>query len=162
MKILDTYGRRLITPWTGVFRGALAYATAAQSIVSGAYTAIAFAAESYDTDNIHDNVTNNTRLTVPSGITKVRVAGFGIFASNVTGARAWAFYKNGASFSPGWVESYAQAADDNYGRGFLVSPVLSVVGGDYFELMGYQNSGAALDTYYVAPHICWASMELIE
>ncbi|MEZ0002062.1 hypothetical protein [Sinorhizobium fredii] len=34
---------------------------------------IPFNSESYDTDSIHDNVTNNTRMTVPSGWSWVRV-----------------------------------------------------------------------------------------
>lgn len=36
---------------------------------------VPFDAESYDTDGIHDNVTNNSRLTVPSGWSWVRVGG---------------------------------------------------------------------------------------
>lgn len=44
---------------------------------------IPFDAESYDTDSIHDNVTNNTRMTVPSGWSWARV-GAKIYANLIT------------------------------------------------------------------------------
>lgn len=41
--------------------------TTGRSITNATRTALAFPAETTDSDNCHDNVTNNTRLTVPTG-----------------------------------------------------------------------------------------------
>jgi len=47
----------------GYTEGARVYHSADQVIVTGTYVALAFDSERYDTDNIHDIVTNNSRLT---------------------------------------------------------------------------------------------------
>ncbi len=43
--------------------GARVYNSTAKSIPSGSFVVITFDSERYDTDNIHDNSTNNSRLT---------------------------------------------------------------------------------------------------
>lgn len=48
---------------TSAFKGARAYASGATSITAS-NTVIALASESYDTDALHDNATNNSRITV--------------------------------------------------------------------------------------------------
>lgn len=50
-------------PAGGYTQGARVYNNAVQSIPDSAWTAITLNNESYDTDSIHDNVTNNSRLT---------------------------------------------------------------------------------------------------
>jgi hypothetical protein len=59
------------------------------SVGNNTLTAVAFTAEDYDTDTIHDNSTNNTRLTIPSitGVTTGlwRFAAFGY--TNATSGR---------------------------------------------------------------------------
>lgn len=60
--------------------------------------AIAFNDENYDTDTWHDNSTNPSRLTVPSGATKVDLNAY-IKVTNIT-ADEWVliqFYKNGTA-----------------------------------------------------------------
>lgn len=47
------------------FSGAKAYATAAQSITTGVFTAVLLDSELYDTASYHSTVTNTSRLTVP-------------------------------------------------------------------------------------------------
>jgi hypothetical protein len=53
------------------FRGALAKKTSDQTITTDGF--VTFDAEEYDTDSIHDNSTNNTRFTVPTGVTRVKL-----------------------------------------------------------------------------------------
>ena len=68
-------------------RGALAKKSAdltAQNLTTA--TAVAWPAEAYDTDSIHDLVTNNSRLTVPSGVSYVRLTA-NLRLANVTGPR---------------------------------------------------------------------------
>lgn len=50
------------------FVGAFAYTSSTQSIASGTTTALAFDTEEFDSDSIHDNSTNNSRLTIPSNL----------------------------------------------------------------------------------------------
>jgi hypothetical protein len=129
--------RYLLTP-----RGALVTkaANATGLNYSAAFVAVPWDDEAgggYDTDSCHDNVTNNTRLSVPSGWSWVRV-GYGFAFANVNSAN--------------WVQSYARkTAGGNYlGMPLATwsattatspaivawSPPLQVTGGtDYFEAM---------------------------
>lgn len=128
-------------------RGCLAYAsTASQPCASDAYVKMSYDAESYDTDAIHDNAVNPTRLTVPAGVTKIKLWASGNFISNSTGRRTILFYKNNVDFrSPGGtiVTDQANTSVVHYVR--ISTPVIAVVAGDYFEAVVYQNSGASLD-----------------
>lgn len=67
------------------FSGARCYKSTTQSITS-TLTVVTFDVESYDTDGYHDNVTNNSRLTVPT-TGYYRITGSAPTASN-TAARA--------------------------------------------------------------------------
>lgn len=141
------------------FRGALVRSTANQSLTSGIHTAIAFDAEEYDTDTIHDNATNNTRLTVPTGVTRVRVTCNVSFASNGAGIRRLHVRKNGAEFNGG---AYSQ--DDVSGTTIhwlnASTGVLSVAGGDYFECYAQQTSGGALNVTF--DESTWGALEVVE
>jgi len=142
--------------------GALVHGTSSQSLSDGTVTAIGFNQEDYDTDTIHDNSTNNTRLSVPSGVTKVRLVGQLSFNSNSTGRRMISIYKNGSGSYAGRIQG-SYNADSGGGQLITVnSPVLEVVGGtDYFELMGYQTSGGALLVNLTSSN-SWFALEIIE
>jgi len=136
------------------FRGALVYNSGSTAATAGA----PFTSEAYDTDNIHDNVTNPSRLTVPSGVTKVRLSGQ---LYSVTGAMTLlyaAIKKNGAVFAgnPFHMVSLT-TAELAYTTLPAPSPVVPVTAGDYFEL--YAGNGSTADatgTY------SWFAMEVIE
>lgn len=65
-----------------VFNGAKVDLTANLSLADyTTATAIAFDDEDFDTHGWHDTVTNNTRLTVPSGVTKVQLTGYLVLTS---------------------------------------------------------------------------------
>lgn len=142
-------------------RGALVWDTnPAQTLTTAVAAAINFDSEEYDTDSIHDNATNNTRLTVPTGVTKVRLTAQASFASNATGSREAKFQKNGLNFT-GMCALEWDANATNVHHMTLVSPVLVVVATDYFELELTQNSGGNLDTINGANGVNF-SMEIIE
>jgi len=124
------------------FSGAMAGTNIAQSIPNATQTAAKYELEDYDTDALHDNVTNNTRMTVPTGWTKVRLFGGTHWASNGTGSRILEFWKNGATFRGG---SRVRARAIGGSAHALASPAVPVVAGDYFELMVWQNRGSALN-----------------
>ena len=137
--------------------GALVKRTAVQSIPTGAWTAVAWDAEIRDTDSIHDNSTNNTRLTVPTGFSRVRLIGQAHFASG-SGDRGIWIQKNGASFAGGPLTLIAASAGSHVQN--AVSTFLEVSASDYFEMLVYQTSGANLDLS--ATDWSWFSMELIK
>lgn len=113
------------------FRGARATLTTA-FITSASVLAVTWASEDFDTDAIHDNATNNSRLTVPtgSGITKVIItanAGFGTPSSSVM---QFFIRKNGTTTIAGQSEGGAFTGGERLSAS--TGPI-DVVEGDYFE-----------------------------
>lgn len=143
-------------------RGALACLSSNQSIANATDVTINFGAEDYDTNGIHDNATNNSRLTVPSGVTKVRLMGQMSFDTNSTGVRKVDLRRNGSSTFAGRVlVSYSTASS---GRTYMQwsSPIMTV-SGHYFEIRAYQDSGGSLNIVGDADCIqTWFAMEIIE
>lgn len=145
------------------FRGALVYrATDAGSIDYTGSVAVSFdeaGGESYDTDSFHDHVTNPTRLTVPSGVSKVRLTGGINYGTGTSGS----FYqlginKNASNAYPGSPQTLAEATS-SAGRITVSTAVLSVSAADYFELIFRSETDNAIvllanNTYF--------SIEVIE
>lgn len=139
------------------FRGAKATKSSTQSLTSGIAAYVTFnGTDSYDTDSIHDSSTNNSRLTVPSGITKVRITGQIRFAANSTGTRYAGIEKNRVgqeAFSSGLATGSGVVHGINLDTG-----IINVSAADYFEISAYQDSGGGLNIDTTS----WFSMEIIE
>lgn len=141
------------------FRGALVKKAADQTGAnySGAGAVVAWDSEIYDTDGIHDNVTNNTRLTIPSGASYVRLAGQITLANHTTDQYAGIYIiKNGSAFD-GYghqMNEIGQAA----ARINASSAVIAVTPGDYFEMMLQVEVDASVD---VTANRSWFSMEVV-
>lgn len=158
-----TSGGAAANPSWQLSRGCLAYVGSDLTTQNlSTIVALPLNTESYDTNTIHDTVTNNTRLTVPSGITKVRLNGclrFGAGTVTIGSDIGLFLYKNGAATAyPGMVSSHGYTSAVSNPGLTLTSPILTVTGGDYFELMGYCGDTSvtvkALET--------WCAMEIIE
>lgn len=128
----------------GAFSGVKVYRSAAYSMANNAITVMPWDAEEYDTDGFHDNAVNNSRLTVPVGLSgkyNVKVS-MGSDAS-MTNRFIVAVRKNGTVIRGGNVEV-------NSGGAF---PMLSVscdvdlAEGDYIDSTYYQNSGSTKSFY---------------
>lgn len=125
-----------ITPTCRVYR------TTAQSITSGTPTAISFDAERFDTDAIHDLVTNPTRLTCRTA-GKYLITGAMEWGATTSGTR-----RQGTIILNGVTPLAVQMVPP---MGVSTPPALTVVTvadlvvNDYVELQGYQDSGAALN-----------------
>jgi hypothetical protein len=126
--------------------GKCAYAqkSANQSIPNSSFTAVTFDNLIFDDASIWSSGAN-TRLTVPSNVSRVRVASNVSFASNSTGYRYVAIVKNGSSR----IASQLQLADRN-SQINICSPTINVAAGDYFEFFLEQNTGGALDVLATA------------
>lgn len=145
--LLGNGSGRVIVP----HRGALVYGST-QSIPNGSVpTTVNWPSESYDTDSIHSTVTNTGRLTVPSGVVKVRLSAGITLTSGATSVIV-RIDKNVSSAYPGVPNPI------NDGGAVVSTPVLNVTGGDFFQCV-VRQSGAAAENVDVNS---WFAMEIIE
>lgn len=113
----------------------------AVTIANATYTALPWDAESWDTTTLHDNSTNNTRITIPSGHGgKYLFTGRVAFDANGAGIREIKLVHNGAA-----IFNFATSAA--FAAHYLVLQIAAIYtfsAGDYAELYAYQSSGGAL------------------
>jgi hypothetical protein len=111
------------------------------SVNNATNTAIGWNLEFFDSNGFHDNSTNNTRITIPSGRGGKYLFTYHIrWSSNSTGYRSILFYINGSS-------GPTIGREDNLGNQAVItngSFMLDLVAGDYVELYAYQTSGSTL------------------
>lgn len=120
----------------------IAYHNTTQSLTDSTLTLLSFNSEDVDTAAMHDNVTNNTRITIPTGGDGYYIiSGKVVFATNTVGERLVYLYKNGALVKVG-MRMAAGASGDVF---MSVPWQLPLVAGDYLELVGYQTSGGNLN-----------------
>ena len=113
------------------------YSTATQSIAQATTTVVAYANEFFDTDSMHDNSTNNSRITITTAGVYV-VCATAQFAVAGGGAyRLIGIRKNGST-ELGYNNPPVEPARGN------VSIIDSASVNDYYEVVVYQNSGSAL------------------
>jgi hypothetical protein len=145
--------------WRG-FRGALVKKAADQTAAN--YTAgvkIAWDAEEFDTNTIHDNVTNNTRLTVPTGASKVRLSA--TVASSLDTLDTWKLLQIAKNGSVDWVGAGGTTHDVG-ASGPTVSchsAIVNVTPGDYFEVHYQTESDTSIT---ILATRSWFQMQIIE
>ena len=119
---------------------ARAYHSIAQSIGNAAWTIVAFNSERFDNYAMHDNATNNSRITVVTGgvyLLTTRVS----YAANGTGTRLLDVYQSGLS-----VDTFGPiAGNGTHGNHLAMTTVSKAVAGDYFQVATYQDSTVALN-----------------
>lgn len=113
------------------------HSTTQSHATSGQYQIVQFDSEFYDSDTMHDPVTNNSRITIKTAGLYL-VMGQIYWAGNTTGMRGVSIRGNGAN---------ALAYDFRASTNTLIQQVsleryFDV--NDYIELNAYQSSGAAL------------------
>lgn len=133
------------TPSGGSDISCRVYQTGATSITSS-WNSIAFAAENFDTDTMHDNATNNTRITFTTA-GKYCIGGQWKGATNaVTGIR---IRLNGTTVISAHTDG--NSGDPEYNN---VTDFYNFAAADYIELQGYsgstQNSSGDLETHFWA------------
>ena len=125
---------------SSTFVGCSLYESSSQSIPNATYTYRNFNLELFDTDGFHDNSTNNSRITIPSGKAGYYLVAFAQpFATNTTGDRIFHIHKNGTLVSEhGGTPSAVYPVLEG-------SQVLNLAVADYLELRVYQASGGSLN-----------------
>jgi hypothetical protein len=132
--------------------GALIYQTSTQSLSNATATTITYNSANYDPLSMWNG---STTLTVPAGVSKVRVtasiqmAGGGPLAINIR--------KNNTTF-PGQPNQSISATTGATGL-TTTTPVLNVSAGDAFTVVVTQSSGGSMNTG--GGNTCWLSMEII-
>lgn len=119
---------------------AQAYKSGNQSINDATETILTFDSEHLDNDGIHDNSTNNARLTATrAGVYRVNAQV--IFAANSTNRRRIQFYK-GAGVCPGFCQHAASPVGFS---GIQATVLLPLAAGEFMRCAAYQDSGGALN-----------------
>lgn len=113
-----------------------------QSIGHGAWTAVTFGVEDFDTHGGHDLVTNTSRYTAQVAGT-YHVIGRGGFAANSTGHRGVRIAKNGTVVN-GSGNYFQSTTSDVWSTTGSCDVHLDV--GQYVEVQVIQDSGGALNT----------------
>ena len=110
-----------------------------QSIPTNTWTAVTFQTQNYDDFGMWSSA-NSTRLTVPYGVSRVRLTANIAFESNSSGYRYVAIERNNGSR----VASQLQVANLNSQINMCSAPI-NVSENDYFVLNVEQNTGGNLD-----------------
>jgi len=122
------------TPAGGsTYSGASAYRSSSQTLTANAYTAIQWNAEYWDTNTFHDNATNPSRFTVPSGKAGYYSFRFNVGIGSISGDVYFHVRVNGTTK---WNFSW----DMNSPTNVMSSATLSLAVGDYVELFIYNTS----------------------
>jgi hypothetical protein len=126
------------------FHGARAL-IASQSIPNFTPTRLAADTEDFDTDGYHDNVTNNGRLTVPSGLAGYYLVTCMVSHVATVGARGCAIHKNAGNSPTPLPFSFAEhyAYQNGPGLSTTCSGVIYLAVGDEVQCSGYQSVGAS-------------------
>ena len=120
------------------FAGASVKMTAGQVISNATDTTLNWNTENWDTNSYHDNATNNSRLTIPSG----KGGYYAITAqirwdTGTTGERVVKLAKNGTVFSVIAMQPWSGAPS------VIMSVVTEAAVADYLQLIVYQNNGSS-------------------
>ncbi len=148
------------------FRGALVRKSTSQSIDRDGVVTFESEYQGYDTDNIHDNAVNNTRLTVPRGVSVVRLcANVDIALDQAEDPNVFFQAKIQKGTSQGPMRAYGlpivniRKSTDVRTRINLVSAPLIVSPGDYFEVHVSAHAKFIVDETW---EFTWFAMEIIK
>lgn len=143
----------------GSFRGALVKKSTDQTTANySTLTTVTWNAEEYDTDSIHDNSTNNSRLTVPSGVTKVKL--YCTMSLAATTANDWISLRINKNGSPAVGLPFIRNESGATTGGIEASSaVIDVTSGDYFEAQMQVESDTSITVS--ANRSCFA-MEIVK
>lgn len=130
---------------------ALVYKSGTQALSAGTTTTLTWDTELADTSAFHDNVTNNSRFTVPSGVTRVRISA-NVQTSVFTGQSVMVFLKNGSLAFAGAPRQEVDAGTNQAKPCNAISAILEVTPGDYFEVQFFTTAASTIqngnDTWF--------------
>ena len=145
----------------GGAKGVLLAKNVAQSISSAtALTTLTWQVKSYEDGGIFYDGATPERIIIPAGVTKVKVSSGLLFVINSTsGYCSTQIYKNGGTDYDGRAALTFPNANAAMGLN-VISPVLEVVEGDYFDVRVAQVTGSSKDIASATG--TWFALEVIE
>lgn len=112
------------------------FPTANVALSSGVLTTISHDGESFSTSGMHSTITNSSRVTIPAGGDGLYLVMAKVSFATASGYISTRVYKNGGQAS----------ATGTQGPGgdvaLPISDLITLVAGDYLELVAYQAAGA--------------------
>ena len=146
------------------FSGCLLDLTSNEAIAASTWTAVPWDAEEYDVGSWADLGSQATRLTVPTGVTRVQLCGNIKHEVQAGGdERGARITKNGATFVGNPREFVEDNTSAGYGAFNMCTPVLTVVAGDYFELEAWQDDSVSRNLNEGdGEHSNWFSIRKVE
>lgn len=114
--------------------------TSNQSINNNTLTAVTFTTEDFDTDTMHDNSTNPTRVTITTS-GKYLLIGQGTWNGTTAGMMSLYLRKNGNTYIASVSQPFGGSSKDIAQE---CRTIASLTAGDYIELVALQTSGGAL------------------
>jgi hypothetical protein len=121
--------------------GASAYKNSTQALTANVEAAVALDGEVFDTGGYHDNSVDNSRITVPSGVSYARVSFCLTSDSSSSAIIAGRVFKNGAAF---YGSPRCNSSTTSFDRVGGIGAWVPVVAGDYFQLMALATQGQTL------------------
>jgi hypothetical protein len=114
--------------------------SAAQTLTTSVALPLAFDSERFDTDNIHDTVTNNSRLTCRTA-GKYQITANAQWPANGTGIRILQIRINGGTV----IATTRVAGNATYGNELNLSALWDMAVNDYVDVLAFQDSGGNLN-----------------
>lgn len=128
--------------------GALAYFFSNQNLTSGVNTVLTYANEGWDTNSFHDNSTNTSRMTIPTGLGGKYLVQIVVCVTTGTDTTI-RLLKNGSNISSRGLNSSSLQMHVNTGGNTLqqsASFVIDVAAGDYLEAAVVANAASKVAT----------------
>ena len=121
--------------------GARVFNSAASEVNNTVWTSVGFQSERRDTDAFHDNVTNKSRMTIPTGLGGIyAVGGHLAFGANSTGRRHLRIQKGGSTT----LAEQRMVALTSVATVLDLHTVTHLNDSEYVEIQIWQSSGAGL------------------
>ncbi len=142
----EATGLKWATPSSGSsFVGASIRNDSGISVDSSTTTTMPFPQETFDTNGFHDNTTNNSRFTVPSGKAGYYQINYTVLYQGYSSNHAvrLVYFVNGTQICLYKAASVAGIGEQNY----FFSRTVNLAVGDYVELKVWQDSGVARNFY---------------
>lgn len=140
--IYDGTNFQLLSPVNNTFKGAKVYLSSSVTINNASETLLSWNAEEYDTDSMHDNSTNPSRITINTA-GKYQIHSSINFLPAASGRRYSEFYKNGSVLNGGLTQLITTGASGTTTLHGQLTVDLSA--SDYLEVKVYQDSGGGVD-----------------